>query len=399
MRNLLVRIGKQPGVAIGLFLAFLTVLGGTAALVDTASAPSPFSRHPTIAPIGQLSRTMQPALAKIRASLTQTAVAVERHRAVEESRSAQARRLTSTSVQSQATPMILSLPAIPMPVGTPVVASDSFPEQSRVGIQVGHWYPEGHPEEAAHLRQSYGTGYGGVGEAQLTYAVAIHIRKLLEAEGVAVDLLPASISPSYIADAFVALHADGASPPDQHEQHGWKMTAPFLASPASEHLLRAVSSEYARGIDLPLDDQHISDAMLFYYAFNYYRYTHAIAPTTPAIIIEMGYMTHPADREVLFGQTDRIAHAIANGILRYLRERDPSDMAALQPQWSSYMQPTITTTLLLAGPDDDAPPLIKVTNTDLLLPVYQQGEWYRVFVYNSWKLGWIKIEQVTPASH
>lgn len=212
----------------------------------------------------------------------------------------------------------------------------------------------------------------------------------------AVDLLAASIPPSYQSDAFIALHADGATPADEHPQHGWKIAAPFLASPASEHLLAAVSRAYAQAIRLPYDGEHITDAMRFYHAFNYYRYTHAIAPTTPGIIIEMGYLSHPTDRAVLLGQPERVARAIANGVLHYLEERDGADTAARQPRRVAFVQPVIPT-LLLAAPYEDAVPIRSLTSADLLLPVSQLAGWYRVLVQDTWELGWVRTDQVVQA--
>ena len=58
-----------------------------------------------------------------------------------------------------------------------------------------------------------------------------------------------------------------------------------------------------------------------YYAFNSRRYQHAIAPTTPAVILEMGFLTNVSDRRVLLGAPDQVAAGIAHGILRFLGTR------------------------------------------------------------------------------
>ena len=59
-----------------------------------------------------------------------------------------------------------------------------------------------------------------------------------------------------------------------------------------------------------------------YYAFNYRRYAHSVAKTTPAAIVEMGFLTNPDDRTLLTQSPDLVAIGIANGIIRYLNERD-----------------------------------------------------------------------------
>jgi N-acetylmuramoyl-L-alanine amidase len=58
--------------------------------------------------------------------------------------------------------------------------------------------------------------------------------------------------------------------------------------------------------------------MTGYYAFNSRDFVHAIDPQTPAVIIELGFLTNPEDRELLQDRQDLLAAALADGILRYL---------------------------------------------------------------------------------
>ena len=57
--------------------------------------------------------------------------------------------------------------------------------------------------------------------------------------------------------------------------------------------------------------------MKFYYAFNNRRYYYAVAPSTPAAIIETGFVTSPDDRALLAGR-DRAAAGVAAGLLGFL---------------------------------------------------------------------------------
>ena len=58
--------------------------------------------------------------------------------------------------------------------------------------------------------------------------------------------------------------------------------------------------------------------MKFYYAFNNRRYYYAVAPSTPAAIIETGFVTSPDDRALLAGEPDRAAAGVAAGLLGFL---------------------------------------------------------------------------------
>lgn len=55
-----------------------------------------------------------------------------------------------------------------------------------------------------------------------------------------------------------------------------------------------------------------------YYAFNWYRYDHAIHPMTPAVIVETGFLTNAADRALIVDDPGRVAQGITKGILKFL---------------------------------------------------------------------------------
>ncbi len=205
----------------------------------------------------------------------------------------------------------------PRPAGTP----------PRVGLQVGHWKTDELPDELARLRTSYGTSAGGYTELQINLDITPRIAALLEAEGVVVDVLPATVPPGYDADAFITIHADGST---NLARNGFKLATPWRTSQASRLLHDLLREEYATATGMPWDDG-ITTNMRGYYAFSYTRYEHTIARTTPAVIVEMGFLTNDGDRAILTTQQDQLAQALANGILRYLRERDPNDGAALIP--------------------------------------------------------------------
>lgn len=283
-----------------------------------------------------------------------------------------------------ATPSAIPTPT-PRPPGTP----------PRVGIQIGHLRSHELPEEQAHLRTSTGARWNGLTEAQVNEAIAVRVRDILAAAGVEVDLLPATVPPAYDADAFVAIHADGSV----EGARGWKIATPWRASAASRALLAAVASTYGAITGLPEDRNGITINMRGYYAFNYRRHSHAIARTTPAIIIETGFLTSAADREIIVERPDLAARGIAEGILKYLRQRDPNDGAALlPPDWPILY--TRTETVIRAAPTDTARIVARAPADSRVFVFNREGEWYEALVRvgDTRYVGWLPVEQTRPAT-
>jgi len=298
-----------------------------------------------------------------------------------------------TATAAPATPLPVPPPAAgsPTPLATPTPRPAGTPP--RVGLQVGHLRANELPEELARLRSSTGARWGGVSEAELNLAIVNRIKPLLEAEGVLVDVLPATVPPGYDADAFLAIHADGSSNPTAR---GWKLATPWRASAASRALLAAVAAAYGPATGLPEDAGGVTFNMKGYYAFNFRRNEHAVARTTPAIIVEMGFMTSAADRAVLFDQPERVARAIADGVLAYLRQRDPNDGAALLPPDYPVLRALPSGAVLRAAPRDDARVLLRADQAMRIVPFDKLDGYYQAFVRSGETrvVGWVREDQV-----
>lgn len=200
--------------------------------------------------------------------------------------------------------------------GTPGALS---PIQARVGLQVGHWESANLPEELAILRTQSGANAGGYAEVDINYAVAQRVAERLRARGITVDILPATIPPGYQADAFIAIHCDANNDPGIN---GFKLAryGDSAIATRDEALISAIVATYGPATGLKLDGL-ISRAMIYYYAFNSQDFTHAIAPQTPAAILELGFLTNESDRALLVNQQPLIAQGVADGIIRFLSER------------------------------------------------------------------------------
>jgi N-acetylmuramoyl-L-alanine amidase len=192
----------------------------------------------------------------------------------------------------------------------------------RVGLQVGHLNNENPPEELAGLTRNGAGAVAGIYNERDTVEVITEIAaEQLRAAGIEVDVLPAVIPPGYVADAFVAIHADGNN---NSSVRGYKMAGPRRDySGQAEALVEALYTSYEAGTDLP-EDFNISRRMTAYYAFNWPRYEHAVHPRTPSAIVEVGFLTNPVDRAFMLNEAERAAAAISAGILSFLDENpDP----------------------------------------------------------------------------
>jgi N-acetylmuramoyl-L-alanine amidase len=262
----------------------------------------------------------------------------------------------------------------------------------RVGIQAGHWMNNSLPSEQSQLHISAGTSAGGHSEVEITLDIAQRVAALLGSIGVAVDLLSATVPPSYSADAFVALHADGFA---QTSARGFSVANAWAASRASQQLLATLTAEYARASGLPKHGAATAD-MRGYYAFNYRRYAHAVAKSTPAAIVELGFLTNPDDRALLVHQPDVVAIGIANGIVRYLNERDPNDQAALLPPDFGVWRGALAAGLdVRAAPRVAAQLLLHIEVERPVIPFEEQEGWFRVIVVGAWDvIGWVRKDEL-----
>jgi hypothetical protein len=214
--------------------------------------------------------------------------------------------------------------AQPLAAARPTGSTDLAAPWARVGLQAGHWKIRELPAALARLRTNSGADAAGRAEWSLNLDIAQRTAALLRAQGVAVDVLPATVPTGYRADAFVALHADANS---SARARGYKVATRWRSTTAwrDQILLEQVGSTYAAVTGLPKDPS-VTRGMRGYYAFSTFLGTdYRVDKTTPAMIIEMGFMSNAADRAVLFDQPGRAASGIAQGLLAYLHNAHAAD--------------------------------------------------------------------------
>jgi N-acetylmuramoyl-L-alanine amidase len=199
----------------------------------------------------------------------------------------------------------------------PLPASELWnpPGPKRVGLQAGHWLNDQTPPELRGLQG--GSAGGGKQEWEVNLDIALRTAAILEDAGVAVDVLPATVPVRYRAHAFISIHADGDP---AGRLSGFKIARPGFSSvpAADDRLVALLNDAYQAATGLHRDDEHISLRMRYYYAFNSRRFCHAVAPGVPQAIVEAGFLTSAADRQLLLGNPDAAASGIASGILAFL---------------------------------------------------------------------------------
>jgi N-acetylmuramoyl-L-alanine amidase len=156
----------------------------------------------------------------------------------------------------------------------------------------------------------------GLTEAEVNMAAAQAVVRSLEGRGIAADLLEEFDDrlDGYRADAFVSIHADSCGV----DFSGFKVASLEGGSNASEQLAQCLWDRYEAATGLARHPSTITYDMTKYHAFR------EIASSTPAAIIEIGFLR--GDRELLTQQTERVAQGIVDGIECFINpEEEPAE--------------------------------------------------------------------------
>jgi hypothetical protein len=244
-----------------------------------------------------------------------------------------------------------------------VLVPNNHPGPRWVTLQVGHWHNENFPEELDHLKANTGTSAPGVSELEINLDVAKRTAKTLNERGYSVEVLEASVPPNYTTDLFISLHADGNA---VTSVRGFKAAAPWGFPPASDKFVGFLYEEYGKATGLPVDPR-TSDSMANYYAFNPIKYRHATSPHIVAALLEMGFVTNPADRALMVEQADKVAIGIGNAVDRYFRSGLAGATPTPYPSFTPTDTPTSTPTNTLE-PTATPSPTLTFTATPTPVP-------------------------------
>ena len=255
-----------------------------------------------------------------------------------------------------------------------------------VAVQPGHWQIAELPQELWRLRTNTGAQWGDVREVDINRAVSSDLISMITAQGWKPVLVPATVPPELRADAFVAVHADSSS---DTSRHGWKLSSPWRSSQASRELAKAVAGSFAQEPQLVEDVDGITVNMRGYFAFNDRRFVHAIGPYTPAIIIELGFISNAADRARLTSDPHYYAGLIMRGLEAYFKGRNRSETADLAPMQLPWVMAGPQGVVVRRSPSTDSEALWRIDPGTIMMPVDASGDWYEVFVRHHFATGWI----------
>lgn len=151
-------------------------------------------------------------------------------------------------------------------------------------------------------------------EAGVNAAVAQQAAERLRSAGAFVTLLE-EFDPrldGLQADLLLSIHADSCI-----EASGYKAASHALRTSAEDtRLVACIDQYYPAATALPHHPNTVTHNMTEYHAFG------TIAPTTPAAILELGFLG--GDRALLEGRSDLVAQGVADSLFCFLRGEDPN---------------------------------------------------------------------------
>lgn len=149
----------------------------------------------------------------------------------------------------------------------------------------------------------------GLTEVDVNQKITDLVLANLREKGVQVELLSEFDEKllGYRATAVVSIHADSCQYFNELAT-GYKIAGSSLTD--SQALEDCMEQSYASATELPYHANTITEHMTNYHAFR------KIAPGTPAIILEVGFMN--LDRQLLTSNAEVPAQGITNGIMCYL---------------------------------------------------------------------------------
>lgn len=263
-----------------------------------------------------------------------------------------------------------------------------------VAVQPGHWEANLLPHELWRLRADTGAQWGDIHEVDINRAVVSALIPMIEAQGWKAILVPATISPDLRADAFVAVHADSSS---DTSRRGWKLAPPWRSSPASRALASAMSASFEAAPGLVRDSGGVTVNMRGYYAFNYRRFDHSTSPYTPAVIMELGFISNAGDRRLLTTDPAFFAGLILRGLEGYFKNRSRSETADLRPMELPWVAAGSDGAIVRTAPDARAAALWRIAPGTEMMPVDASGNWYEVFVRRHYATGWVSKTDLVAA--
>lgn len=260
-----------------------------------------------------------------------------------------------------------------------------------VALQPGHWKIDELPEESKRRPRSIGAVHGSAREVDINLAVVDALVPMLEAENWRVIVVPATVPPGLRADVFISIHADWGLDPDRR---GWKLAPPWRPSVASREISDALKSSFREEPQLKEDVGGVTVGMRGYFGFSSHRYRHASSPYTPAVLIELGFVTNAGDRELMLSQPEYFAGIIHRGLERHFYTRGRSDISSLVPREFETMRAGESGAVVRRNPESSSSIIHRFEAGDFLRPVDSTDGWYEIRLRNPFRTGWVSEDEI-----
>lgn len=191
----------------------------------------------------------------------------------------------------------------PQPVGGEAVPTTQ--QTLRIGIVSGHWGNGGDPGAVCP---------DGTSELDVNLAISSIVRQQLEARGYMIDMLQ-EFDPrleGYQAALMLSIHSDTCDVIDS-QATGFKIAASSYSRDKNltDRLSACLYDRYGSITGLTYRAGNITLNMTDYHAFR------AIDPSTPAAIIETGFLG--LDHDLLVNHPDVVANGVVAGVLCFVR--------------------------------------------------------------------------------
>ena len=262
-----------------------------------------------------------------------------------------------------------------------------------VAIQPGHWRIDELPDEHARRRGNVGASHRGVREVDINVAVTEALVPLLENEGWDVQVIPATVPPGLRADAFLSIHADWGADPNRN---GWKLAAPWRPSPAASSLAQALRDSFGAESDLREDRNGITVGMRGYFGFASHRFHYASSPYTPAVLVELGFLTNDIERARMVESPDFYAAVIHRGLVSYFAGRDRQETASLIPRTFEIRTVGRDGAVVRRSATADSSLIRHLDAGEIVRPVDEVDGWYEVRIRTPALTGWVQAGDLVP---
>jgi N-acetylmuramoyl-L-alanine amidase len=211
----------------------------------------------------------------------------------------------------------------PLPTFTPTPSPTPTPPPPDIAIIAGHW-SKADPQGVTTIHDTGAICDDGLREVTINKAVADKVVALLQARGYRVDLLEEfdprlkQDNPDYAPSVLLSIHTDSCVHGlDYPLATGYKIAhaEPSNNPGEDDRLVACLRRDYDAAVkpyNLTFNENTITPDMTEYHAFR------EIVTTTPAAIIELGFMYN--DRAILLGHQDELARGLADGLEAFLKK-------------------------------------------------------------------------------